>query len=173
MSSPGAGGPPIDMQSTQDTTTTTGEAVRFRATLEQHGRTATGIEVPAEVVAALGTSRRPAVHVTLGDHAYRSTVAARGGRFLVPVSAEHRAAAGVAAGDELDVTLVLDTAPREVEVPADLAAALDAEPDLRRRFDALAPSRRGAYVTGVEGARTAETRARRVAKAVADLADGA
>ena len=99
---------------------------RFRATIELHGRTATGIEVPSEVVDGLDAGRRPPVRVTIGSHSYRTTVASRGGRFLVPLSAEQRAGAGVAAGDEVDVDVELDTAPREVDVPADLAAALDA-----------------------------------------------
>jgi hypothetical protein len=125
--------------------------------------------VPADAVAALGTSKRPAVVVTVGGHTYRSTVAVMGGRFMVPLAAEHRTAAGVAAGDEVDVELVLDTAPRTVEVPADLAEALAAEPGARERFDALSPSHRKAHVTAVEGAKAAETRARRVAKVVAAM----
>jgi hypothetical protein len=93
--------------------------VRFRSTVELGGKTATGIPVPAEVVAALGSHKRPAVRVTLGAHSYRSTVAPMGGRFMFPVSAENRAGAGVAAGDEVDVELELDTEPRELAVPPD------------------------------------------------------
>jgi hypothetical protein len=86
--------------------------------VQLNGKTATGIEVPAEVVAGLGPGQRPPVRVTIGDYSYRTTVARMGGRFLVSLSAENRAAAGVAAGDEVDVDLELDDAPREVEVPA-------------------------------------------------------
>jgi Domain of unknown function (DUF1905) len=100
--------------------------VRFTATLELNGRTATGIEVPSAVVAGLGGGRRPAVVVTLRSYSYRTTVASMGGRFLIPVSAAVRAAAGVAAGDVLDVDIAADTAPRTVPVPPDLAAAVDA-----------------------------------------------
>ena len=100
--------------------------MRFRATVELGGKTATGIEVPEEVVAALGSHKRPPVRVTIGDYTYRSTVARMGGRFLLPVSAEVRAGAGVAAGDEVDVEVALDDAPREVTVPDDLAVALEA-----------------------------------------------
>src|SRR5438445_5998830 len=103
------------------------DPMRFRTTVLQSGATATGIEVPAEVVSALG-SKRPAVRVTLNGYTYRSTVASMGGRFMVGVSAKVREAAGVAGGDEVDVTLSLDTEPREVVVPSDLTEALAGEP---------------------------------------------
>jgi len=146
--------------------------VRFRATILLAGKTATGIRVPAEVVAALGPSRRPAVRVTIEGHAYRSTVAPMGGEFMLPVSAEHREAAGVAAGDEVDVDLELDTEPRVLEVPADLSAALDGDAGARRRFDGLSYSKKQRFVLPVEQAKTAETRQRRIAKAVEALREG-
>jgi len=141
----------------------------FTAVLELARTTATGIEVPPEVVTALGGSRRPAVTVTLRGHRYRSTVATMGGRFLVPVSAEVRAAAGVAAGDVLEVTLELDDAPRAVEVPADLAGVLAGDPAAQAAFAALSYSLQRRHVLAVEGARTAATRERRVAKVLAEL----
>ena len=140
--------------------------MNFHATLEQGGKTATGIHVPDEVVSALGSGRRAPVRVTLGAYTYRTTVASRGGRFMVPVSAEVRAAAGVAAGDELDVQIELDTEPREVAVPDDLAAALDARPGARERFDRLAYSHRKEHVRAIEEAKTDATRRRRIAKAI-------
>ena len=143
--------------------------MRFRTTLERHGKTATGIEVPDDVVAALDAGKRPAVRVTVNGHTWRSTVAVMGGRNLVGVSAENRAAAGVSAGDVLDVELVVDTEKREVEVPADLAAALAAAPDAAAAFAALSYSNKSRHVLSVEGAKTDETRARRIAKAVSDL----
>ncbi len=146
--------------------------MRFRAVVELGGKTATGIEVPAEVVAALGSSRRPAVQVTINGHTYGSTVAAMGGRFLLPVSAENRTAAGVAAGDEVDVELVLDAAPRSVTVPDDLQTALDAAPVAAQRFAALSYSNQRAHVLSVEGAKAAETRARRVTKVIDTLLAG-
>ena len=146
--------------------------MRFRATILLAGKTATGIRVPAEVVAALGPSRRPAVRVTIEGHAYRSTVAPMGGEFMLPVSAEHREAAGVAAGDEVDVDLELDTEPRVLEVPADLSAALDGDAGARRRFDGLSYSKKQRFVLPVEQAKTAETRQRRIAKAVEALREG-
>lgn len=147
--------------------------MEFRTVLLLARKTATGIEVPAEVVEALGSGRRPAVTVTLnGAHRYPSTVASMGGKFLVPVSAEHRAAAGIEAGDEVVVDLVVDTAPRVLVVPEDLAAALDAEPAARVAFDALSYSNQRRLALAVEGAKAADTRARRVAKTVTDLAGG-
>ena len=142
---------------------------QFSATVLLGGKTATGIRVPAQVVDILGAGRRPPVRVTVGNHTYRSTVAVMGGEFMVPLSAENRSAAGVAAGDDVEVRLELDTAPREVAVPADLAAALDEEPAARDAFDALSYSRKRGYVLGVEDARTAATRRRRIAKAVESL----
>lgn len=142
--------------------------VEFTATLELHRATATGLEVPAEVLERLGGGRRPAVTVTFAGYSFRTTVGSMGGRALIPVTAQVRAASGVAAGDVLDVVLELDTAPRVVEVPADLAAALEAA-GLRAAFDALAPSQRKAHVTAVEGAKAEATRARRVEKVVETL----
>ena len=120
--------------------------MRFRTTLLQSGKTATGIEVPAEVVDALGAGRKPPVRVTINGYTYRSTVAVMGGAYMVGVSAENRAGAGVKGGDEIDVELELDTAPRELAVPADFAAALDAEPEARRFFDGLSYSNRQWHV---------------------------
>ncbi|MEV0350632.1 YdeI/OmpD-associated family protein [Nonomuraea sp. NPDC050680] len=146
--------------------------MRFRAVVLLGGKTATGIEVPAEVVEGLGGSRRPAVSVTINGYGYRSTVAPMGGRYMLPLSAENRQGAGVAAGDEVEVTLELDTAPREVTVPADLAAALDEAPEAKRFFEGLSYSRKLRCVLQVEGAKKAETRQRRVADTVTRLANG-
>ena len=147
--------------------------MRFRTTLQLEGKTATGFRVPAEVVEALGKGKkRPPVRVTIGPHTYRSTVAAYGDLFMLPLSAENRTAAGVKAGDEIEVSLELDTAPREVTVPEDFAAALDAEPAAKRTFEGLSYSQKNGLVTSVEGAKTAETRERRVSKAISTLREG-
>ncbi len=138
----------------------------------QGAKTATGIEVPEEVVVALGRGRRPPVRVTLAGYTYRSTVAPMSGRYMVGLSAENRAASGVSGGDEVDVDIELDTEPREVVVPADLAAALDAEPEARRYFDGLSYSNKSRHVLSVEGAKTDETRHRRIAKSVAMFLEG-
>jgi hypothetical protein len=146
--------------------------MRFRATLESNGKTATGIHVPDAVVEALGSGRKPAVRVTIAGHTYRSTIASRSGRYLVGVSAENREHAGVAAGDELDVDLELDTEPREVPVPPDLMAAFASAAQAKRFFDTLTPSQKQWYVLPIEQAKAAETRERRVAKAIAMLREG-
>ena len=146
--------------------------MRFRTTIQLEGKTATGFRVPPEVVAGLGGGKRPAVTVTIRGHTYRSTVAAYGDVFMLPLAAEHRAAAGVAAGDEVEVELAPDTAPREVEVPADLAAALAAEPEARAFFDGLSYSNRRWFVLSIDGAKTPETRQRRIKKAIATLHEG-
>ena len=146
--------------------------VTFRAMLQLNGKTATGIRVPNDVVATLGTGKRPAVHVTIAGHSYRSTVASMHGVFMLPVSADVRENAGVAAGDELDVTLELDTEPREVIVPPDFAGALDHDLQARRFFDGLSYSNRLRYVLSIEGAKSDETRQRRIAKSVEALRAG-
>jgi hypothetical protein len=146
--------------------------VRFRTTIQQIGKTATGIQVPEQVIEALGSGKRPAVTVTINGYTYRSTVAVMGGEYMIGVSAEHRAGAGVAGGDEVEVDIDLDTAPREVSIPADFAAALEAEPAARRTFDGLSYSNQSWHVLQVEGAKTDETRQRRIAKSVDILKRG-
>jgi len=149
------------------------QRVTFRATVELAGRTATGIRVPAVAVHSLAAGRQPLVRVTIGEHSYPSRVAVRGGEFKIPVSAENRAAAGVEAGDEVEVSLELDTEPRTVAVPSDLAEALEAAPAALHFFESLSYSRQRWFVLGVEDAKTAETRQRRIANAVEALrADG-
>lgn len=141
----------------------------FRTVLVRSAANNVGIDVPEEVVLGLGAGKRPPVVVTLNGHTYRSTVASMGGRYLVPVAAAVREEAGVAGGEEHEVTLTLDDHPRTVEVPDDLAAALAAA-EVREAFDALAPSRRKEHVRGVVEAKQEATRARRVAAVVASLA---
>ena len=146
--------------------------MRFTTIIELGGKTATGFGVPDEIVERLGHGKRPPVTVTLGGHTYRSTVAVMDGRFLLPLSAENREAAGVAAGDEVEVDIELDVEPRVVEAPDDLAVAIAADARAQSAWDSLSNSRRNRIVLSVDGAKTDETRARRVAKSVADLRDG-
>ena len=142
---------------------------RFVTAVQQaEGMNATGVQVPPEVVAALGSGKRPKVKVSLNGYTYRSTVAAYGDVFMLPLSQEHRAAAGVRAGDVVEVTLELDTEPRTVDVPDVLAAAL-AENGIREAFDGLSYTTRKEHVRQVESARAEETRQRRIAKIVAAL----
>lgn len=146
--------------------------MRIRTTIVQGSGNTTGIEVPPGVVEALGAGKRPPVTVTLNGYTYRSSIASMGGKFMISLSADNRARAGVSGGDELDVDIELDTAPREVQVPPDFSAALDAEPAARATFDKLSYSNKSWHVLQVEGAKTDETRQRRIAKSVATLKEG-
>ena len=144
----------------------------FTAILELHGKTATGIEVPEAVVTGLGAGKRPQVTVTINGFSYRSTVAPYNGRNLLPVSAEVREGAGISAGEKVTVSLELDSAKREVTVPADLAAALKADKTARDFFGSLSFSNQRGYVDWIEQAKKEETRTARVAKAIESLAAG-
>ena len=129
----------------------------------------TGIEVPADVVESLGAGKRPPVVVNVNGFEYRSTVAPMGGRYLLPFSAARRRESGIKGGDAIDVELTVDTAPRVVDVPADLQAALDASPAAATAWEKLSYSNRKAQVESVLGAKAAETRARRIAAIVTKL----
>ncbi len=160
-------------------TTSTGQpeehsqpALTFKTILRLEGKTATGIQVPVEVVEALGKGKRPPVLVTIGNHTYRSTVAAYGDVFMLPVSAENRIAAGVQAGQEIEVTLQLDTQPRVVNLPHDFKQRLEGVPPARAFFESLSYSNQRRIVLNIEGAKTAETRQQRIDKAVQVLAQG-
>lgn len=146
--------------------------MKFHTTIVSGGGNTTGIAVPADVMEALDAGKKPAVTVSLEGHTYRSTVATVDGRPMIALSAANREAAGVAAGDEVDVEIGLDTAPRTVDVPADLAAALDAEPEARRTFDGISNSNKKWHVLQVIDAKTDETRQRRIGKSVAMLREG-
>jgi len=139
---------------------------KFRTKLEQAGKTATGFRVPPEVVEALGKGKKPPVRVTIKGYTYRNTVAVMGGEYWLGVSAEHREGSGVKGGEMIDVTLVLDDAPREIEVPEDLAAALKRDAKASKFFETLSYSKKRWFVDPIRQAKTEETRARRVAKAV-------
>jgi hypothetical protein len=146
--------------------------MRFRATILASGKTAAGIPVPDEVMEALNAGRKPAVTVTVGDHTYRSSVATVDGRPMVSFSNENRAKAGVSAGDEVDVEIELDKAPRMVSVPDDLAAALAGDVAARTTWDGLSYSNKSWHVLSIEGTKNPDTRQRRVAKSIAALREG-
>jgi Bacteriocin-protection, YdeI or OmpD-Associated/Domain of unknown function (DUF1905) len=146
--------------------------VKFRAKIETNGKTATGIPVPDQVVASLGSGKRPAVRVTVGRHSYRTTVATMGGRYLVPLSAEHRQAAGVAGGDLVEVEIEPDAEVREIALPADLEAALQGDERARTFFDGLSFTHRKEWVRWLEEAKKPETRTARLEKTIAGLREG-
>lgn len=143
--------------------------MKFRAVLELNGKTATGIQVPDEVVTGLQAGKKPQVKVTIGGYSYRSTVGIMGGRSMIPVSAEHRAGAGIQAGDEVEVALELDTAPRELILPVDFAEELKRVPEAKQVFDSLSYSNKRRHALPIEEAKTAETRQRRIEKTIKSL----
>ena len=144
--------------------------MRFRSTVELGAKTATGIPIPDEVIEALGSGKRPPVAITIKGYTYRTTAVRMGGRFLVPLSAENREGAGVAAGEDITVDIEPDTAPREVTLPGDLAAAMDDA--ARATYDGLSYTHRKEWVRWVQEAKKPETRASRIEKTVAGLRAG-
>jgi hypothetical protein len=145
--------------------------MRFRTKILSAGKTAAGIEVPAKVVAALGTSKRPPVRATINGFTYRSTVAVMGGKFMLGISNDVRQSAGVAAGDTVDIDLELDDKPREVEVPPDFAAALNRDAKAKNHFEGLSYSAKLRLVTPIN-VKNPEVRKERIAKTVAQLREG-
>jgi Bacteriocin-protection, YdeI or OmpD-Associated/Domain of unknown function (DUF1905) len=147
-------------------------SVRFRTTIRQTGKSTMGFEIPPEIVDGLGAGKRPPVTVTINGYTYRNSVAVMGGAYMIGVSSEHRGPAGVAAGDEVEVELALDTAPREVTVPPELQAALDTSPAARATWDRLSYSNKSWHALQVTGTNNPDTRARRVEKSIAALREG-
>jgi hypothetical protein len=145
--------------------------MKFKTTILQSGNN-TGIEVPTEVVEGLGGGKKPAVIVTVGDYGYRSSIAVMGGKFLIPLSAERRAESGIKGGDAVEVELALDTQPREVVVPEDLSVALAGDAAAKAFFETLSYSNRLRHVLSITDAKTPETRAKRIDKAVEALRSG-
>jgi hypothetical protein len=142
--------------------------VKFSTTMFQTGNN-TGIEVPADIVAALGAGKRPPVVVNVNGYEYRSTVAPMGGKYLLPFSAERREESGIGGGEAIDVELTLDTAPRTVELPDDLQTALNSSAAAAAAWDKLSFTHRKEHVRSVLDAKKAETRTRRIAAVVAKL----
>jgi Uncharacterized protein conserved in bacteria len=146
--------------------------MRFTASLDAHGKQAAGIKVPPEVVDGLRGGRRPKVRVTVGGHTWRTSIGIVDGLSMIGMPGEQRAAAGVLPGDLVDVDVELDTEAREVEIPSDFGAAIDVAPEARRFFESRNYSERRWFILGIEDAKTPETRARRIDKAVARLLEG-
>jgi hypothetical protein len=146
--------------------------MKFSTVVALGGKTATGLVVPEEIVVGLGSGKQPKVRVRIGSHTYRTTIFARGGQFLLALSAENREAAGVAAGDQVEIEIQLDSEPREVAVPADLDRALKADPAVSEFFVGLAYTHRKEWVRWVEDAKKPETRLARIERTVAELREG-
>ena len=145
--------------------------MKFTTTVQGSGNK-TGIEVPEQVVSELGAGKRPPVVVTIYGKSYRSSIAVMGGQNLISLSAANREFVGAEAGDTVDVDLELDTQPRIVEVPGDLAAAMAAEPAAQEFYATLSYSAQRRYVEPLGEAKTPETRSRRISKVVEDLKAG-
>jgi Bacteriocin-protection, YdeI or OmpD-Associated/Domain of unknown function (DUF1905) len=147
-------------------------SVTIRILIQGTGDSAAGVQLPDEVVEGLGKGKKPPVKATVNGYTWRSTVAVMGGEYWLGVSKDVRKAAGVQAGQEVDLTLELDTEERVLEVQPDFAAALDAEPEARRFFDSLSYSNRRRFTYSIDDAKTPETRQRRIDKFVAQLREG-
>ena len=143
--------------------------MRLRAELRRTGGNTTGFEVPDDFVASLDGGGRPKVAVTVNGFEFRSSIARMGGSYWLGVSAERRAAGKLEGGETYDLDIELDTAPRVIEVPDDLRAALDADPAARDTWQRLSYSHQRQHVDAIASAKAPETRARRIAKAVEKL----
>lgn len=146
--------------------------MKFKAKIRQAGINITGIVVPDEVMAGLNAGKRSPVKVTINGYTYPSTIGVRNGVTLLPLSVENREAAGVAGGDIVEVNVELDTEPRVVAVPDDLAAALAKDTEAKQAYEALSYSKQKAIVGLIEQAKTDETRTRRIASTVETLRKG-
>jgi hypothetical protein len=142
--------------------------MKFRSEVEPN-EPMRGLEVPPEVVEALGRGKRPRVIITINGHTWRSRVAIMRGRFLLGLSNANREAAGVVTGEEVEVELEFDPEPPTVNLPEDFARALNADPAARAAYDRLTHSRKRQHVHAIESAKKPETRKRRIEKAVAAL----
>ena len=141
----------------------------FRTKLLSSGNNV-GIQVPEEIVLSFGVGKRVPVVVTVdGGYSYRNTISSMGGRYLISFNADTRAKTGLGGGDEVEITLEHDTAPRAVEMPPALAEALADDPDATAAWQKLAPSHQKEHARAIAEAKGDDTRARRVAAAVAKL----
>jgi hypothetical protein len=146
--------------------------MRFRTKVLLAGKTATGVEVPAKVVDGLGSTKRPLVRVTINGYTYRSAIAPMGGTFMLGISEEVRNNANVSAGQTVDVDVELDTQPRDVEVPPELAKALARDANAKKYFESLSYSGKFRLTAPIANGKTAETRERNLAQAMQALKSG-
>jgi len=142
--------------------------MKFKTKIVQTGNN-TGIEVSEKILDELGGGKKPLVVVTLNDYSYRSAVGKMGDKFMISLSAEHRKNANISGGDQVEINIVLDTAPRTVELPVDLQKALDKNKTAKANFEKLAPSKKKAIVVSINEAKTEETKFKRIEKAIEQL----
>ena len=146
--------------------------MKFKTTLLKAGKTATGIIIPPKIVESLNAGKKPPNRVTINGYTYRNTVAVMGGNYMVGVSAEHRKGANVEGGDEIEVIIELDTQPREVEVPAEFQKVLNKNSVAKKNFESLSYSKKRGLTDPIKGAKSDETRQRRIEKAIDLLKKG-
>lgn len=146
--------------------------MKFKTTLLKAGKTATGIKIPPKIVEGLNSGKKPPIRVTINGYTYRNTVAVMGGDYMVGVSAEHRKAAGVEGGDEIEVTIELDTEPREVEIPPEFQKILNKDSFAKKNFSSLSYSKKKAIIYLINDSKTEETRQKRIDKAIKSLRVG-
>ncbi|HMG17043.1 MAG TPA: YdeI/OmpD-associated family protein [Saprospiraceae bacterium] len=144
----------------------------FHTTILQSGKTATGIEVPPEIVEQLNGGKKPLVVMTINGYTYRNAIAVMGGKYMVGVSAEIRKAANVEGGDKVEINIAMDTEVRTVEIPAELQKALDANPIAKMKFEALSNSKKKFLVIPINEAKTNETKQKRIEKAINLMVNG-
>lgn len=142
--------------------------MKFKAKVIPSGN-ATAVEVPKTLLEDLSAGARPPVEITINGHRWRSRVAAMRGQSLIGISAANRIASGIAEGDWVEVVVELDSEPRTVNEPPDVAAALNTTTEVRAAFDKLPFGLKQKHVTAIEEAKSPETRARRIAKLVSEL----
>ncbi|UAY55444.1 YdeI/OmpD-associated family protein [Arachidicoccus terrestris] len=147
----------------------TNQKLKFSTTLLQSGKTATGIKIPDEIMEKLGGGKKPLVKVTIGGFTYRSAVAVMGGAPMVGVNAQNREAAGVKGGDQIDVTIELDTEKRIVELPTGFQKVLDKNATAKKNFESLSNSKKKALIAPIVNAKTEQTRERNISKALSAL----
>lgn len=143
--------------------------MRFTAELESTGGSTAGFRVPDDVVESLGGGKRPKVTATLNGYSYRTSIAPMGGEYWLGVAQAHRGPAAVEPGNEYEVEVELDTAPREVEVPPELAAAFEKDPAVAAAWAALSYSNQRRLAEPIAAAKAEETRARRIEKVLGEL----
>jgi hypothetical protein len=147
------------------------KSVTFETTVAATGNT-TGIVVPEEVIGQLAAGKRPPVLVNVNGYQYRNTVGVMGGRHMISISAAVRSATGLTGGDPIRVTLTVADTPHEVNVPADFAATLAAGERAGAFFAKLSNSMQRYHVDNINAAKSADTRQRRIDRAIALFLDG-
>jgi len=145
--------------------------MKFKTKIVQSGNN-TGINVPEKIIESLGSGKKPPVVITLKKYTYRSSVAVMNGLYMISLSAEHRKNANVSGGEEVEINIELDTEPRTVELPLDFQESLDKNKEAKNAFTKLPPSRKKAIVLSITGAKTEETKIKRIEKAIISLIQG-